>query len=324
MSLSAFELTKHNARTNTFGWIHETPIVGYGRIIKVIDIQTVVAEYIVRIGLEKEIFTVTLLNLSSSLLEINAWPKVGDRVLLLFVQRHDPRMFFEDSVENSNALGYNFFSGVGILMSSVRGIADTVLKLYENGDESIMSLKSRSRFMGEYNSGYALMFAKAIVDSDDEELISLVFDNGRFFSAVFLPESKVNLDVQCPQTVKIGIDINSENTEAPLDITLGNNADITISSDSGKSEEYAKEVSLKSDKEIDVKGDAITLDSTKKLTVKGGGQSLGKILSDLIDILSNFDGTGSCPDGPITTITGSVAGGKLTTLKSQLGQLINS
>jgi hypothetical protein len=145
MDVSAFQLFKNNPRTNESARLHDTPIVHYGRVIKVIDIQTVIVETVIQTSLSREVYTVTLLNLSSALLEINAYPKLGDTVLLLFLQRYDPRMFVQDSVHNPNAAGYNGFSGVGVLASTVKGFASTVAHFYETEEKPVAEIKSLAK-----------------------------------------------------------------------------------------------------------------------------------------------------------------------------------
>ena len=81
MDKSVFQLFKNNSRSNANTRRHETPFISYGRVVKVIDIQTVVVETIVQTSLSREVYTVTLINLSSALLEISDYPKLGDRIM---------------------------------------------------------------------------------------------------------------------------------------------------------------------------------------------------------------------------------------------------
>ena len=179
MDTNAFQLTKNNPRTNGVSALHDTPIISYGRVIEVVDIQTVIVESVIQASLSKEVYTVTLLSLSSALLEISDYPKLGDTVLLLFLQRHDPRMFIQETVNNANAAGYNKFSGVGILMSAAKNAANTVIAHYEDGGKPVMDITSNSEIYGAFNNLMTLTFCRAVFDSEDEALINLLFGEGR-------------------------------------------------------------------------------------------------------------------------------------------------
>jgi hypothetical protein len=186
MDKSAFQLFKNNLRSNANTRLHETPLISYGRVIKVIDIQTVVVEAIVQTSLSKEVYTVTLINFSSALLEISDYPKLGDTVLLLFLQRYDPRMFVQPIVDNFNATGYNKFSGIGVLMSTVKHFANTVLSFYEENGKPIAELTSSSEVYATFNNSMTTTFCRAVFDSEDEELITMLFGKGRPLIQKFL------------------------------------------------------------------------------------------------------------------------------------------
>lgn len=180
MNISALQLYKNSDSDNANAWLHNTLIVDYGRVVKVIDVQTVVVEAVVQTSSSIERFTVTLLSLSSALLEISDAPKVGDSVLLLFLRKHDPTMFIKDTVNNADATGYNRFSGVGILMSTVKSIAHTTLSLYYDSEEQpVVDLISNAETYGTFNNLMTLMFCRAVFDSEDEALINILFGVGR-------------------------------------------------------------------------------------------------------------------------------------------------
>ena len=260
MDLSAFQLFKNNARTNANSALHDTPIVQYGRVIKVIDVQTVIAETVIQTSLAKEVYTVTLLSLSSALLEINAWPKTGDSVLLLFLQRYDPRMFVRNTVNNPNAAGYNKFSGVGILASAMKGFARTAARFYEEGGKPVTEIRSDARWLSTFNAELALTFCRAVFDSGDEALISVTFGEGRPFAQQFLskaakehgfwkdPDNEwveldaavtekysvyapITKDIQGSQTVNVGIGTDKNDgpveTEAPVKEIIHGKAPVT-------------------------------------------------------------------------------------------------
>jgi hypothetical protein len=259
MDLSAFELLKNNARTNANSRLHDTPVISYARIIRVIDIQTVICEAIIQPALAREVYTVTLLNLSSGLLELNAYPKLGDTALLLFLQRYDPRMFVQETVRNPNAAGYNKFSGVGVLMSTVKGAARTVLHFFEEDGNPVAELKSDAQWLGTFNGAMAVTFCRAVYDSGDERLINLVFGEGRPCKAQFLDRvtrlygfwkdndnewvpldaavterysnyAPITRDIQGSQTIDVGLstdkDDNPVETNAPITQTIHGKAPI--------------------------------------------------------------------------------------------------
>jgi len=179
MDISAFQLFKNNSRTNANNFLHDTPIVSFGRVVKVIDAQTVVAEAVVQASLSREAYAVTLLDFSSALAETSVYPKLGDTVLLLFLQRHDPRMFIMETISNPNAAGYNRFSGVGVLMSSAKSMAKTVLSFCENGSIPIASLKSSAEWHAAFHDAAEIAFCRAAINSGDERLVAMLFGQGR-------------------------------------------------------------------------------------------------------------------------------------------------
>jgi hypothetical protein len=179
MDKSAFQLFKNTRRTNTNAWLHNVPIIDFGRVIKVIDIQTVIVEAVIQTSLSKEIYTVTLLNISSNLLEISDEPKLGDTVLLLFLRKHHPLMFMIETINASNATGYNKFSGVGVLMSTARKTAHTIVSCYDDDGKPVMDIKSDAEIYGTFNNLVTIEFCRAVFDSEDEQIINLVFGTGR-------------------------------------------------------------------------------------------------------------------------------------------------
>jgi hypothetical protein len=181
MDKSAFQLFKNTARSNTNAWLHNVPLIDFGRVITVIDIQTVVVEAIIQTALSKERYTVSLLNLSSNLLEISDEPKIGDTVLLLFLRKHDPRMFISETIQNAHATGYNKFSGVGILMSTAKKVAHTIISCYDDDGKPVTDITSDAELYGAFNNVITMAFCRAVFDSDDEQLITLVFGTGRPF-----------------------------------------------------------------------------------------------------------------------------------------------
>jgi hypothetical protein len=294
MGVSAFELLKNNDRTNFEACLQNTPLLSYGRITEVIDIQTVMAEAVVQASQAKEEYLITLLNASSASLDISVYPKLGDTVLIFFLQRYDPKMFAVDwavgeTVNNGLAVGYNRFSGVGILASTVKDFADTVLHFYESGGEARANLKTGAAWFASFNSRICLYFLRAAASSDDEALISTVFGEGRPFfqqhlSSVlrehgFWQDGDGNLveldasvteryseyapitkDIQGSQTYTIGTGTQGP-THAPVTVYLDGDADVTISSKGAFRVTVKKDLDFESDKPIGIKGTGTQLGS---------------------------------------------------------------
>jgi hypothetical protein len=179
MDKSAFQLFKNTRRTNTNAWLHNVPLIDFGRVVTVIDIQTVVVEAIIQTSLAKETYTVTLLNLSSRLLELSDEPKLGDTVLLLFLRKHHPLMFMREVINDTKATGYNKFSGVGILLSTAQKAAHTVISCYDDDGKPVTDILSDAEIYGTFHNGVTLEFCRAVFDSADAQIINVVFGVGR-------------------------------------------------------------------------------------------------------------------------------------------------
>jgi hypothetical protein len=428
MDKSAFQLFKDTNRTNANARMHNTPILDVGRIVDIIDTQTVVVEALVQTSLSVEIYTVQLINPSSSLLETSDEPKLGDTVLLLFLRKHHPLMFMGEPIYAPNAAGYNAFSGVGILMSTAKRASHTVVSNYYDGSRPVMNVKSGAEIHGTFYSLTTVEFCRAVYDSEDEQIINLVFGMGRplvgrhlarverehgFWKNMdnelvemdasvteryskFAPitrdiqgaqtvdtglgadkddnpvetdapitetvhgKAPVTRDIRSPQTTTVGIgnaesgDAEEErdapvtetygskspitkdirgpqtfnvgigpdgDTEAPVTIELGGNADVSLTSKSGAAMQFAKAVSLSLD-------DALTLISKKAVTFKCSGSelveignavaTLGALIDELMDILISFDTVGS----PASHKTGPVSLPKLQALKQKSAKVL--
>jgi hypothetical protein len=431
MDKSAFQLFKNTDRSNTNAWLHNVPIVDFGRVIKVIDIQTVIVEAVIQTSLSKETYTVTLLNLSSNLLEISDEPKIGDTVLLLFLRKHNPLMFMAETIDDQNATGYNKFSGVGILMSAAKKAAHTVISCYDDDGKPVTDVTSDAEVYGTLSNLMTVEFCRAVFDSEDEQVISLVFGAGRPLAekhlarverehgfwkdaedelvemdasvtekySKYAPVTKdiqgaqttgaglgtdkdgnpveteapvvetihgkapVTRDIRSPQTLIVGIgnaesgDAEEERdapvnetygskspitrdirgaqtykigigadggTDAPVDIRLGEKADIALGSQSGAALLFKKSFSLESEDTFTVRSsgaslteskDSITLqvDGTGKLTLKNQADNLGKVLSDFIQAVHDAITLGS----PTTQTMNPATQAALQLLKSR-------
>ena len=331
-SLSAFEFAKHSAFSNENERFHNTPIISYGRIIKVIDIHTVVVEAAVKVSLSIETYIVPLLSLSSALAELNVYPEIGDKVLLLFLQRFDPDMFTaEEIIENPDATGYNNFSGVGILLTTFKGYADTVMRFLRDDETSVAELESNAKWRAVFNSDVGITFCRAVFDSNDEQIISMLFGEGRPLVQQFLSKvtreygfwkdqddnpveldaavverysqyAPITKDIQGTQNITIGIDDEGNDTDADVDITLGASADINIDSESGLAIETGRDIALGSDGDVKVEaGGDVKIKADSDVEIKAGVTgligisnqiaSLKEILDEYNDILSSLDVT---------------------------------
>jgi hypothetical protein len=325
-------MLKNKGRANANDWLRNVLIVDFGRVTKVIDMQTVVAETVVQTSLSREAYTVSLLNLSSGLLEISAEPVLGDTVLLLFLRKHHPRMFISETVNDSNATGYNRFSGAGILMSTVKKAAHTIVSCYDDDGKPVTDITSDAEVYGTFNNLMTLEFCRPAFDSEDERIINTVFGTGRPLVEKHLarterehgfwkdPENElvetdasvterysvyapVTKEVQGAQTYKIGIGEDGD-TDAPVTVTIGGNADIFLSSKSGMASRFDKSVRLESADTYDVaitgkitvsSDDAVEIvaGTGKKVKIHNAAQSLGQILSDFIQAVHDATTLGS-------------------------------
>lgn len=106
-------------------------------------------------------------------------------------------------------------------------------------------------------------------------------------------KSPVTRDIRSPQTITIGIGNDEsgdgqEQRDAAVSITLGEKSDMTVNSKSGIVLHYDKPVSLTSKEAITQQ-----VEGSGKFTVKNAAQSLGAILSDFIQAVSDAGMLGS-------------------------------
>jgi hypothetical protein len=141
---SAFELFKDSPFDNLLDWVRALPLITYGVVTKVLDERTVLVNTVVQTGLSREAYTVRLLSLSSALMETSVSPQENDLVLILFLQKYSDAMFADPArrVEDTGtpvlyekyATGYNAYSGVGLLLRTVKLEAATVIRhILEDG-----------------------------------------------------------------------------------------------------------------------------------------------------------------------------------------------
>jgi hypothetical protein len=92
----------------------------------------------------------------------------------------------ENAIKNRDATGYNKFSGIGILMSTVKGFARTTISCYENGDKPRLAINSDADASLSINNRVGITFCRLVATSSDESIISITFGEGRPLMEQFL------------------------------------------------------------------------------------------------------------------------------------------
>jgi hypothetical protein len=310
MGIDAFELGKHSFTSGIFDWLRGTPIVSYGVVTDVLDRNIVKVELVVRDGASRRYCVVPLLSPYSSLLEVSVTPQKGDLVLLLFLDNYTPQMFsdpisrFEEtgdwSVYDPLPPGYGLGAGVGILLAPYRGIADTTLQMHRSEGSPVTTLRSASHISTVLQREVSILFnAMPGEGSVKDRRIQVAFGQNNplvstFWAAVtreygfsilangemeelnapvverYSIYSPITKDIQGKQTYTIGIGKDGD-TEAPVDITLGETADISVVSKSGLSVAFEKDVT------VDVEGSVTeTVGGDKEETVTGNAKYVSK------------------------------------------------
>jgi hypothetical protein len=262
-------------------------------------------------------------------------------------------------------------------MSTAKKAASTAISCYATDDKPVTDITSYAEISATFNSLMTIEFCKAVFDSEDEQLITVLFGVGRSLverhfawierehgfwkdpeneliemdasvteryskyapitknvqgaqtTSVGLETDKddnpvetdapvvetihgkapITYDIRSPQTVIVGIGNDEtgdaeEQRDAPVDITLGEKADISLSSKSGMVVHFDKAVQLESDDAYSLKitgkvtvssEDAIEVvaGSGKKIKVHNTAESLGQILSDFIQAVHDAVTLGS-------------------------------
>jgi hypothetical protein len=280
--LTAWELLKDNPRTAAQDWVHELPIVSYGLITRVIDAQTVDVKALVQTSADSaEQYTVQLLTPSSMLFETYTQPLSGDTVLLLFLQRYAPGMFDDPGereertgsavITYPDAAGYTRFSGIGILMKTVKASSALTVSVLGSKDSAGVHVRSSIDFSAVFSRAVSFLFDDP--HTDEEHAVKALFGEQSPYdeehwakthrqfgmrenpdgslaevdAAVdeeysrFAPISKT---IQGSQTYVIGTDKDGEATDAPVTVDLNEKSDITVTSKSGMAAEFKKGVTV--------------------------------------------------------------------------------
>ena len=306
--LNYFELYKNSARDNEAAWLNDTPFISYGIVASVVDINTVVALPLANTDGFGQPVTLTLLHPSSALFESSVRPQEGDRVLMFALDIKAAGMFnSSEPVVDKNAVRRGIFSGVGVLLSTFKGLAATTVKHSQEAGGPAARLETAA--------AVAMLFGRtltAVFDSinGNEELIRLAFgplspllmehraaterkhgfDEDADCNEITVPapvserysvKAPITKDIQGPQTVVIGIDAEGEATEAPVDVTIGENADVTVTSASGITLRFNKAVVWET-------ADSQTWKIDGDLTLEVGGkvriESAGCVINDVLEV----------------------------------------
>jgi hypothetical protein len=304
--LDYFEAYKNNGQTNELDWLNKSIFASYGIVVDVIDINTVVAVSAADDTKFVQPVTLTLLRPSSALFERATEPVVGDRVIMLPLSVKALGMFDSDKpVVDKNAAAPGVFSSVGILLSTFKGASATTV-LHGREDENYVT-RLESAAVVSLLLGRAL---KAVFNSisGDEELVKLVFgglspllvehraavDRNYGFDADaegkettvpapvterYSVDAPVKKSFQGPLAIEAGIDGEGNPTEAPINVSIGEKSDITLSSASGMTLSFDKAVSIATQEgfEWTIAGD-LTIKVDGKVNIESAGCLINNVL----------------------------------------------
>ncbi len=364
--LDAVDLLKNNQQSNDEEWLKETEIVSYGVVTQVISSSLVQVQQIVRLGLSKKFMTVPLLSTGSSLLEESAEPVVGDLVLLLFLDRYSRNMFDSPvprhdvngdwGLKDEKAVGYNKFSGVGILLAPARGFAETVVRHYLDGGDPAVMFRSRAKWDMIFAREMTVLF-DALPSGDGliDRLVQMTFGQHsphlvehwakvtRRYGFAVLPDlsletvdaavleeysemAPITKNIQGTQDITVGKgtdpagdpDGSEVDTHAPVNITLGADAEINIVSESGLIMTFEGPITIHSADTVEI------MAGTAKLIKIGNSiNTLGPLIDSLVNALQT---------APLVAVTGAAGlpspinptiAAALVTFKGQWDQVFN-
>ena len=279
-----WEVIKHTQQTNFRGWLHATKLISFARVKEVFDPQTVLVEEVVLTSAASGQYMVTLLTPSSNAFELYAEPQVGDPVLLLFLQNYDPAMFDlqKEPIYNPDAVGYNHFSGVGLLLSPLKGMSNTTV--WHDLDQ--VSITGTTPYYIELRDTLNLIFG----GKGDEVIkeISVLFDSTR----------PLNEEHWAKVTRKYGTDGSDASVDASVTEVYSEKAPLSVESESTitiKSKDYTLEIdgpfSLESSEDIILK-------SEDPIFIGNGSNNLADFLKDLIDKVAALVVTGNATIDP--------------------------
>jgi hypothetical protein len=171
--LNYHEIYKNTPQSNELSWRNSAPLMALGIVVRVIDINTVVAVPAVNTAGFSQPVTVTLLHVSSALAESAVEPQAGDRVLLLSLDLKTSGMFHSDKpITDRNAASRGFFSCVGVMLSVFKGLAATTVLHEREGDDDLVKLESAAILSLLLGRALTVVFESI---SGNAELIKLAF-----------------------------------------------------------------------------------------------------------------------------------------------------
>jgi hypothetical protein len=336
--ISLWELLKNTEQTNMRDWLNATKLISYGVVLEVIDPQTVKVAEVVQTSASDGRYVITLLNPSSALFELYTSPQPGDLVLMLFLQRYDSAMFdlhanLKDYILNRpDASGYTNWSGVGILLSPPKG--NSALKLWQTGTpaEPSLNITTKSKLTAFFDSLVQETFTHQVRRHYAQSAALFEMYNApvtRRHGYMYLPTDGSLIESPCPvteeyspnapvsklyqaeQTIVIGKD-GDDDVDAPVSITAGAKADITLKSGSGITLRFDGPASVEAGDDgytiqtsgpVDVSGTDVSLSASGSVSIKSGagktvdiGNSAGTIgamINDLLTALSSLNTAGS-------------------------------
>jgi hypothetical protein len=304
--LDYFEIHKDTGLSNDLAWLNSSPFIAHGIVVQVIDIRTVTAVPAVNTNGFSQPVTVTLLCPSSTLLESAVEPQVGDRLLLISLDLKAPGMFDGDRpITDRNAASRGIFSCVGVLLSTFKGLATTTVSHDREGDDDLLKLESAAII--------SLLLSRALTAAFDsisgnEELVKLAFgklsplltehraavtrrhgfDEDAEGAEITVPapvteqysvEAPITKSVQGAQTITLGLDAEGNATEAPVTVTMGEKAGVTLTSASGLSLHFDQATLFETDDghTMQVGGD-LTIEVGGKVNITSAGLTINNVL----------------------------------------------
>jgi hypothetical protein len=304
--LNYFEAIKSSEKEDELDWINDRLFINYGIVRSVVDINTVVAVPLVNVEGFDQPIVLTLLRPSSALFENAVEPQEGDRVLILALDIKARGMFdSSDPITSPNAHRRGLFSGVGLLLATFKGLATTTAMHDREGDTDILRLESSAVLSALLGRAMTAVFDSV---SENEELAKIVFGklspllevhraaatrehgfvedgNGEEITVPapvterYSVEAPITRDIQGAQTVTIGVDKDGNATEAPVNVTIGEEADISINSASGLTLHFDKAAVFESgeDQTWRIAG-SLTIEVDGKVKISSAGCTINDVL----------------------------------------------
>jgi len=309
MNKSAFEISKNDKKTNNDDWLRGMPLIQYGKVEKVVDINTAVVTTVVQDSLSPKRYVVRILHDVSQEKEEAVKPKKYDLVLLLFIRGYKDEMFLDPeerekvtedaTIYADDGDNYNMFSGIGILLSTVKGRSYTTKIYDEDADGPTIKERTVARVTAEFNKAMSVLFDVPLNGSGgtpDDEKISLTFgkrspfaiehhaavtetygfdtakdgtvvEMGSPVTRTYGNKAPVTENIRGAVTVNVGTDHDGASVTAPVDIEMNDKSPLTINSKEGATIEFKKATLVKI-------GNTYKLEATGAITIKGASITL--------------------------------------------------